>query len=347
VQDYCQELDFSRLPELRELHFMLSVPDPALERWYPAPRSISQLKFLEVLQLGRPQTRYPFQGPFLDFDCSDDDVTPFELLASCTNLKTLGHASLPDVSFEVCLPHLLSLQLVAGKKLPEILKASCFPSLQHLVVECCLVTPSIVQRLAQLTALTCLQLNTGEVFYRSLKIPDQQEGSYSWCGLEPLGHSLHLLCRLELVSCYGYQERDFKEMPLVMPNLSSFSQLKQLQLACALNPEDIIPDQPSPADFLAGLSELTQLEQLEVLGYSSVTPGLLTDLVSCLPGLRFLEVGLCRHPSLVQAGAASDVNDGDVELLPVHRGFAQASRACERLRPGLRVQVGYTPQWLP
>jgi hypothetical protein len=114
-----------------------------------------------------------------------------------------------------------------------------------------------------------------------------------------------------------------------------------------------IPPQPSPADFLGGLSGLTQLEQVELLGYSSVTPGLMTDLVTRLPGLRALEVGLCRHPKLVQAngqqargardGAGSFCGDPG-ELLPVHQGFAQASRACKRLRPGLKVKVGYTPQ---
>jgi hypothetical protein len=92
---------------------------------------------------------------------------------------------------------------------------------------------------------------------------------------------------------------------------------------------------------------LTQLEQVEVLGYSSVTPGLLMDLVSCLPKLRALEVGLCRHPDLVQVGVAREgvadgLYGGGIELLQVHQGFAQALRACEGSTSGLRVVVGYT-----
>jgi hypothetical protein len=240
-------------------------------------------------------------------------------------------------------------------EMPEMINAACFPSLQHLVVECDRVTTSMVQCLAQLTTLTCLQLSSGAIFYRTGF--DSSEG---WCGLEDLGDSLLLLRRLELVSCFGSKDvtADIHLPLLVMPILSTFTQLKQLQLACTPHPRKILPDQPSPADFLAGLSELTQLEQLEVLGYSSVNPGLLTDLVTCLPGLRALEVGLSRHSSLMQAegqqaggtqkpGASSGFYGDGCELLPVHQGFAQASKACEGLRPGLRVQLGYTPKWLP
>jgi hypothetical protein len=227
-----------------------------------------------------------------------------------------------------------------------LVSPSCFPSLQHLVVECDRVTPSMVQCLAQLTALTCLQLSSGAEFHRSM-----WGTSEGWCGLEALGHSLPLLRRLELISCFGSKDDATmdSQKPLVMPNLYTFSQLKQLQLACALNLSNPLPTQPSsPADFLAGLSVLTQLEQLEVLGYSSVTPGMLTDLVTCLPGLRALEVGLSRHPSLVQAegtreGASSGLYGDGRELLPVHQMFAQAPRACEVLRPGVRVHVGYNP----
>jgi hypothetical protein len=345
VRYHDPQLDFSGLSELRDLRYICSSPDPGVKRGYRAPGFISQLTCLELLQLGMLQNRYPFHGPYLDFFGEEYDMAAADILATCTQLRSLGHVSLPEVSFEVCFLHLSSLQLVVGHQLSVLLNPSCFPSLQHLVVECNRVTPSMVECLAQLSALTCLKLSSGEIFFNS------EVSMGGWCGVEALGHSLLQLHRLELVSCFGSTGRMVDQNPLVMPNLSTFTQLKQLQLACALNPRKALPAQPSPADFLASLSGLTQLEQLEVLGYSSVTSGLLTDLVTCLPELRALEVGLCRHTSLVHARvareAASGVSGGGVELLPVHQGFAQASRACERLRPGLRVQVGYTPQWLP
>jgi hypothetical protein len=347
-EDFSRNLDFSGMLGLRELHIVLSDYYEAFGSLMPT--SISQLSGLEVLQLGTAgQPRAPWLGPVWQEPVLGMSTT---VLASCTSLRSLGYAHiLSDVPVEVHLPHLSSLQLEVWDTLPEMINTSCCPSLQHLVVQCSeeyCPTTSLVQRLAQLTALTCLQLNSGGPYY------DAYYRQTSWCGLEPLGRSLLMLRRLELVSCYGDKQRDWLA-PLVMPNLSTFTQLKQLQLACGLNPKWRIPPQPSPADFLGGLSGLTQLEQVELLGYSSVTPGLMTDLVTRLPGLRALEVGLCRHPKLVQAkgqqarrardGAGSFCGDPG-ELLPVHQGFAQASRACERLRPGLKVKVGYTPQWI-
>jgi hypothetical protein len=372
---YFYKLDFSGLPGLRDLRFLLSGPEIF---WHSVaiPYSLSTLSNLEVLQLGvSGQHRFPGRVPAWYMGIYEADT-----LAKFTKLRSLGYvAHLPDISpdedfFEVHFPQLSSLQLVVeDERLPDGVDPSCFPSLQHLVVQCEVVKTSMVQRLAQLTTLTCLQLNTGSRgFYK--KTTRSREGG--WCGLEALSHSLHLLRRLELVNCFGFEQRgadsqgrDTFWFPLSIPNLSTFTQLKQLQLACSLVPEDPYstffrlfqpkqldprPPRPSPAEFIAGLSKLTQLEQLEVLGYSSVTPGLLTDLVSCLPGLRALEVGLCRHPSLIHVeeqqavgtmeGATGSGIYGDCESTPVDQGFAQASRACEGLRPGLRVQVGYAPQ---
>jgi hypothetical protein len=368
-QDFSQ-LDFSRLSGLRELRFMLQRGRRDSLEWIecPLPTSLSQLSNLEVLELAIPQSRYPFHGPYLDVDYSELSSPPAQfILANCPKLRRLGHvqlgpicSDLVDAPFEGRLPHLSRLQLKVYFEMPEMINPSCCPSLHHLVVECPCVDSDMVRCLAQLTTLTCLQLNTGSDQYKG--DCSMQEG---WCGLEALGRSLLLLQRLELIGCFGQNEsRPNEYFPLLMPNLSAFTQLKQLQLACALNPHKPLPTQPSPAEFLAGLSVLTQLEQLEVLGYSSVTPELMTDLVTCLPGLRVLEVGLCRHPSLVkkqQARGAGELVEGeedweawvgfsglsyDGELLPVHQGFDQASEKCQGLKPGLRVQVGYTPQWL-
>jgi hypothetical protein len=362
-----QPLDFSRLPGLRELCFMpLDSPTEGVGAWCAIPASLQRLSNLEVLEMAILQTKYPFYKPYLQLHSllSSYEAAP-QLLMSCTKLRSLGYISLhPNVPFEGHLPQLSSLHLRVEHDFPRIVNPSCFPSLQRLVVVSRDVGPGMVRCLAQLTKLTFLQLNMRAIFGVCFLSESENDGvssrrEGSWCRLvDPLGHSLHLLRRLELVSCFGAEERwnAFQDVPLVMYHMSAFTQLKQLQLACALNPRESLPAQPSPADCLAGLSVLTQLEQLEVLGYSSVTPGLLTDLVTCLPELRVLEVGLCRHPSLVQAegqdgrvtgeGATSGLYCG-IELLPVHQGFAQASQACEGLRSGLRVQVGYAAQWLP
>jgi hypothetical protein len=360
-EKYSERLDFTRLSKLKELHFVPSLLGGG-SKWelYQIPSSLTQLSNLEVLQVASTETRYPFNGRLPHFTLSSRGPRT-QFLSSCTRLRSLGYVCLDPtgpyhghVSFNGHLPHLSSLQLKVNARMPEMINPSCFPSLQHLVVECECVTPSMVQCLAQMTALTCLQLSSGAGFYRSMC------GSMGgWCGLEPLGHSLLLLQRLELVSYFGSKDyvsdigiaANYKE--LVVPNLSAFTQLKQLQLACALVKHPAF--QPNSAAFLARLSQLTQLEQVEVIGYNSITPELLTGLVSCLPRLRALMVGLCRHPDVMggkgqQAGGlgegAGGLN-GEDELLPVHQGFAQASKACEGLRPGLRVQVGYNLQWRP
>jgi hypothetical protein len=195
-------LDFSGLLGLRELHFMVS--SDCIWDEFCMPISISQLSDLEVLQLGiAGQPMAPWHGPVWQEPvfCVSTAV-----LGNCTSLRSLGYAYIPvDVPVEVHFPHLSSLQLDVWDSLPEMVNPSCCPSLQHLVVQCSVgfcPSTSLVQRLAQLTALTCLQLNSGGVYY----------GNYfertSWCGLEPLGRSLLMLRRLELISCYGVKQRD-------------------------------------------------------------------------------------------------------------------------------------------
>jgi hypothetical protein len=203
-------LDFSGLLGLTKLQIMPSANN--IDAFF-MPTSVSQLRDLEVLQLGiGGQPRDSWQGAVWQEPVwFMSTAEALNLFANCTSLRSLGYARIPlDVPFEVHLPQPSSLQLQAsGDDLPEMLNTSCCPSLQHLVVQYGVdhsPTSSIVQRLAQLTALTCLQLNSGQGQY--YEYCDQA----SWCGLEPLGHSLLMLRRLELVSCFG-EHRDGERVP--------------------------------------------------------------------------------------------------------------------------------------
>ena len=129
-----------------------------------------------------------------------------------------------------------------------------------------------------------------------------------------------------------------------MPDLSAFTQLKQLQLVCLMHPNDSdVPKQPSSSDFLQGLSKLTQLEQLQLEGYSTVTPGMVCFLVERLPQLQLLEVGLCKHPELEQ-----EVMTGRsvISWEELHPGFKDVQQLCKLVKPKLQVKVGYARQWL-
>ena len=160
-----------------------------------------------------------------------------------------------------------------------------------------------------------------------------------------LGHRLHELRRLELVNYVrGFPAEDEERLQnLAVPDLSAFSQIKQLQLVCSMDPHTGVPGQPSSSDFLQGLSKLTQLEQLQLEGYSTFTPGMVCCLAQSMPQLQLLEVGLCKHPDL----GKEVIREKDViSWEELHPGFGDVQQLCKLVKAKLQVKVGYARQWL-
>jgi hypothetical protein len=60
-----------------------------------------------------------------------------------------------------------------------------------------------------------------------------------------------------------------------------------------------LPAEPSSLELLQGLSKLTQLEKLQLEGYSTLSPSLALGLVAALPALSCFQIGLCKHPQVL------------------------------------------------
>ena len=159
-----------------------------------------------------------------------------------------------------------------------------------------------------------------------------------WNQLGLLAAGLLNLQRLELVNHFAEQPTHQRRFPpLTMPQLSAFTQLQQLRLACAVNHEDPLPEQLTAADLLQGLSGLTQLEQLELIGYVAVTPAVVCALIERLPKLLVLEVRRCDHPE-VQVAPAGDGAQGLVAA-GLLCGYKEVQELYSQLRPKLRLEV--------
>ena len=120
-----------------------------------------------------------------------------------------------------------------------------------------------------------------------------------------------------------------------MPGLSAFTQLKQLQLACAVHHDHPLPEQLTAADLLQGSSGLTQLEQLELIGYVAVTPAVVCALIERLLKLLVLEVRRCDHPEVQVAPAG----DGAQGLRAGLSDYKEVQELYSHLRAKLRFEV--------
>ena len=163
----------------------------------------------------------------------------------------------------------------------------------------------------------------------------------------PTGHN-RMVCispqRLELINPTSDLLLNGRPGPLAVPELSAFTQIKQLQLVCLMDPSKQLPEQPSISVFLRGLTKLAQLEQLQLEGYSTVISVMVCALVT-LPQLQLLELGLCKHPELLTAAGFGDRAKGTTwEML--HPGFVEVQQLCSIIRPKLQFKVGYARQWL-
>ena len=335
-------VDFGCVPQLQELICLFAASDSVGATYrISVPPSFGMLRNLRNFTIETYKAVWPQHA----WDASRQQQL---FAAGCTHLQQLGHVIQPSLFEEgMDLSHLQRLSLFASSNIPGWLTAAGLPLLRELHYEGISITPAIIQGLAAFTQLTGLRLNLGWSFERSL-------GTGCLYSLDQLGSNLCNLVRLELVGCHRKGQR------LIVPELASFTQIKQLQLQCFLNPAEKLPVQPSASDFYEQLSPLTQLEQLQLLGYSTVTPALCHDLVDALPQLQLLEVGLCKHPELMKAlqqaqeqkkqlqqgvgcGAGVLGEDGWRQL---HVGFAGMEGAWQLQRPHLKVKVGLAQQWL-
>ena len=333
-----QGLDFGGFAHLKELRFVNSPSRQASMDVY-LPVSITKLTDLEVLWLetlgsSRLWTYQYYWGL---------DSVDMELLMSiseqCPMLRELGPLcdwegkwDITNVLVPQPFKHLSRLVLQEGA--PHWLDHTRCPSLVNLTIEVCkTVSDELLQQLAQLTGLTFLQLNAAVAYAEKLIRPTE-----GWAAqLDRLGAGLCNLQRLELVNHFSEPATPQQRFPpLSMPHLSAFTQLKQLRLACAVNRRHPLPEQPTAADLLRGLSGLTQLEHMELIGYVAVTPAVVCAWIERLSKLRVLEVRSCDHPE-VQAVPAGDGAQGLVAA--GLSGYREVQELYSQLRPKLRVEV--------
>jgi hypothetical protein len=334
LQNLCQSggtllevADFGKVPKLKELRCLFAPLEGVYdcEVVYLSP-SILLLADLEVLWVGtygaRPWNQH----------CWELDQEP-ELTMCCSKLREMGRFSSCGLQMQ-CPAQLSLLHFYASQhRMPSWLTPSGCPQLQRLVVEAADIWEDMVQQLASLVQLTCLRLDVG----------DEETPESGWASLDLLGRSLPNLVRLELVSWGGSAEDE--GAVLVVPDVSSFTQIKQLQLMCVMDPGKPLPSQPSSTQLLQGLSRLTGLEELQLEGYSTVTPGLVGCLIGALPQLQLLEVGLCKHADLLEEFLSNGWTMRAISWKVSHQGFADMQALYGCCKPRLKLDIRYAQQW--
>ena len=324
-------VELSSLSVLKQLHVLMEPASGiATVKFVLLPLCLTSLSNLEVLQVSSSSSELP--GPQYYFVPRQGQLG---LLNHLPKLKKLGwviDAQQLEVPASAQLNKLEEVRYVGA--LPSWLTASVCPQLQRIMVEPSVVFPAVLQRLTGLTQLTALRLDE--------RVGHARSAFEGWGTMRVLAHSLHRLRRLELVNFAALGENE-QQPKLAVPDLSEFTQLKQLQLFCLMAPNRGIPEQPSSSEFLQGLSKLTQLEQLQVEGYSTVTATMVCCLAQSLPQLQLLEVGLCKHPDLEK-----EVTTGEdvVSWEELHPGFKDVQQLCKLVKGKLQVKVGYAHQWL-
>ena len=297
-----QGQDFGRFAQLKELRFDNSTGrDLSLGRILPG--SITKLTGLEVLWLGTLGSSHLWEYYYWVGDL--EDALFVELSQQCPKLRQLGPVcECEDSPVPQPFKHLSHLVLL--ERVPLWLDDIRCPSLVNLIIEVhSYVRDELLEQLVQLTGLTCMQLNAAYAYVEKMILPEA-----GWAQLDRLAAGLCSLQRLELLNHFAEPATpQHRFPPLTMPRLSAFTQLQQLRLACAVNHRHPLPKQLTAADLLQGLSGLTQLEQLELIGYVAVTPAVVCALIERLPQLLVLEVRRCDHPE-VQVASAGDGAQG-------------------------------------
>ena len=336
-------VNWSSLVNLRELY--ISLPGDK-ERCHlhvvNLPDAMSALSSLEVLMVDTTAKAWPWSQYVVFADFTLSSLREVGGLIMVTE-GIAGAAAEPPL-----FPHLASF----GGYLPLtdhlLSNWASMSYLRHLSLEMGRVDNSTLQELGRLTQVTSLRLSTGFVLVYKLAHAVGTVSVPSWASLEPLGRALVKLDRLELVNCCRPLESQGGAAFIVPDGLSSFTQVKELQLICAVPPTKPLPQQPSQQQLLQGLSVLTQLQQLELSGYNTVTPMLVMGLPGCLPQLRQLKVGLCNHPRVVQARQQQQqVAGGGGGMQPGlgHSSWGEMRELLGCSHPKLSVEVEIAQQW--
>ena len=254
-------VDLSRLSVLKGLHVLMeAVLGVGVLGLVSLPLSLTSLSNLELLEVSSSKPELP--GPQYYFS-----IEPGQhgFLNHLPKLRKLGWVIRPqhlEVAAEAQPSQLEELRYYG--EVPAWLTASMCPQLQTIMVEGRGFSEAM-QRLAALTQLTALRLDGG--------VAHAVHSIDGWGDMRVLANSLHRLRRLELVNYVPEEAEQVEEgeqlQKLAMPDLSAFTQIKQLQLVALMDFDSGgIPGQPSCTEFLQGLSKLTQLEQLQLEGYS-------------------------------------------------------------------------------
>ena len=321
------ELDFAGVTHLKELRCVNS-PGRDTSVGFILPSSISKLTDLEVLWLETLGSAHLWEHYYWVVD--SEDALFMELSQQCPKLRQLGPLCGEWSEFHAPQPFKHLSHLVLLESVPQWFDQIRCPSLVNLTIDVfSYVSEEVVQKLAELTGLTCLQLNAAYGYVEKFILPEE-----GWANLDPLAAGLFNLQRLELVNHFATPLQRFP--PLTMPPLSAFNQVKQLRLACAVNHDQPLPEQLTAADLIQGLSGLIQLEQLELIGYVAVTPAVVCALIERLPKLLVLEVRRCEHPE-VQVAPAGDGAQGLVAA--GLSGYKEVQELYSQLRPKLRLEV--------
>jgi hypothetical protein len=331
---YCGDSDedqdlikFSSVPHLTELQYLKSPDSGDRISDITLPASFSSLVDLQVLWVGTAGALRFWNYHYWGIDHSSALLST--LSEHCPKLRRLGPLLLAESYPAPTQPfqHLSHIALLDN--IPEWLSHTLFPSLSDLIIEADPMDSGVIVQLARLTGLSCLQLNMA---YSYMELAS----ACRWAPLEPLASNLSQLQRLELVNyCADSATPNPRYRALAMPMLPGFMQLKQLRLACAVDVDHPLPEQLTAADLLRGLSGLTQLERLELMGYVAVTPAVVSALIERLPKLLMLEVKRCEHPDVLVApardrrrGLASGLSD-----------YQEVQELYRELRPKLEIRV--------
>ena len=329
-------LDFSKLKQLCHFRVLMASPD-AVSEWDKVAlhACLLSLSHLEVIEVGTYCWELPIM---LHWFFVDEGLR--SVLDPLVKLKKLGCVDLSYLGSRGPGAPILLEELscyATDPVLPEWMTATSCPQLQRLRLEADWFSVHSMQSVARLAQLTSLQLSTALSHMTDNYVT-------AWDDLGVLGTSLPQLHRLELINPTLESSLDRERDALAMPELSAFTQIKQLQLVCLMEPSEHLPEQSRSTDFLQGLSKLTQLEQLQLEGYSTITPAVVCCLAQSLPQLQLLEVGLCKHDELLTAAGVGGRAEVRWEVL--HPGFVEVQDVCSIVRPKLQVKVGYGRQWL-
>ena len=336
-----EKVDFGGIPHLKELRVLNAQRETSSGTLLPS--SITKLTDLQVLWLGTLGSSHPWQCHFWDIELNKTLLV--SLSQQCPMLRQLGPMYKCDSDLAPQpLMHLSRLALLdVVHQWSDHIR---YPSLVNITVEAAAdaISAGLLEQLAQLTRLTCLQLNTAFVYVEAFAVRmdegwdnEEWDDRGVWDQIDRLAAGLSNLQRLELVNHFSEPSTPQQRFPpLNMPQLSAFPQLQQLRLACAVNHDHPLPEQLTAADLLQGLSGLTQIEQLELIGYVAVTPAVVCALIERLPKLLVLEVRSCDHPG-VQVAPAGDGAEG-LGAAGLS-SYKEVQELYNQLRPKLRLEV--------